>query len=468
MPFVTNSSYTGGASRSGEAAQKIAESLGSIFGGGDPAELARASAYGAQSQKDLADAALNEYTLERNQNLGPLYEGLAPNGQTLGGPDYQQYVQTKLIPGLLQAQQGGSLKDAIATAAIFSGQDNTAFMGNSLLREMGPDSAVSMGHQEDIAARNATNELTRDLAVQDAKPLSMDELKARSLSGVRDDAQIGDALFMELLSGVTPRNVSLPGEDGAEGDKTVAIGNMFLDPAGEYKPLPYGSHVWSAQTTGAGPEEALGLTPSVKTLAQKQIMALDSLDDTIAQIEGVAAVAPENFGTAGVAKSTAQDLIAQGNSLGQLLETSSLRVQGDIVRRGDMVNSSYFDPSLPALELLTNTLAYQYATAIAGNDRISDSDFLIAKQAVGDPLSFMGSADKTLAKMGALRGMSQSRRQALAGALNNGVGRGVSVPAGDSPISGAKVRMRDPNGELFDLDASEKEDALRNGWSISE
>lgn len=467
MPFVTNSSYTGGASRSGEAAQKIAESLGSIFGGGDPAELARASAYGAQSQKDLADAALNEYTLERNQNLGTLYEGLAPNGQTLGGPEYQQYVQTKLIPGLLQAQQGGSLKDAIATAAIFSGQDNTAFMGNSLLREMGPDSAVSMGHQEDIAARNATNELTRDLAVQDAKPLSMDELKARSLSGVRDDAQIGDALFMELLSGVTPRNVSLPGEDGAEGDKTVAIGNMFLDPAGEYKPLPYGSHVWSAQTTGAGPEEALGLTPSVKTMAQKQIMALDSLDDTIAQIEGIAAVAPENFGTAGVAKSTAQDLIAQGNSLGQLLETSSLRVQGDIVRRGDMVNSSYFDPSLPALELLTNTLAYQYATAIAGNERISDSDFLVAKQAVGDPLSFMGSSDKTLAKMKVLRGMSQSRRQALAGALNNGVG-GTSVPVGSSPISGAKVRMRAPNGELFDLDASEKEDALRNGWSISE
>jgi len=467
MPFVTNSSYTGGASRSGEAAQKIAESLGSIFGGGDPAELARASAYGAQSQKDLADAALNEYTLERNQNLGPLYEGLAPNGQTLGGPDYQQYVQTKLIPGLLQAQQGGSLKDAIATAAIFSGQDNTAFMGNSLLREMGPDSAVSMGHQEDIAARNTANELTRDLAVQDAKPLSMDELKARSLSGVRDDAQIGDALFMELLSGVTPRNVSLPGEDGAEGDKTVAIGNMFLDPAGEYKPLPYGSHVWSAQTTGAGPEEALGLTPSVKTLAQKQIMALDSLDDTIAQIEGIAAVSPENFGTAGVAKSTAQDLIAQGNSLGQLLETSSLRVQGDIVRRGDIVNSSYFDPALPALELLTNTLAYQYATAIAGNERISDSDFLVAKQAVGDPLSFMGSSDKTLAKMKVLRGMSQSRRQALAGALNNGVG-GTSVPVGSSPISGAKVRMRDPNGELFDLDASEKEDALRNGWSISE
>lgn len=467
MPFVTNSSYTGGASRSGEAAQKIAESLGSIFGGGDPAELARASAYGAQSQKALADAALNEYTLERNQNLGTLYEGLAPNGQTLGGPEYQQYVQTKLIPGLLQAQQGGSLKDAIATAAIFSGQDNTAFMGNSLLREMGPDSAVSMGHQEDIAARNATNELTRDLAVQDAKPLSMDELKARSLSGVRDDAQIGDALFMELLSGVTPRNVSLPGEDGAEGDKTVAIGNMFLDPAGEYKPLPYGSHVWSAQTTGAGPEEALGLTPSVKTMAQKQIMALDSLDDTIAQIEGIAAVAPENFGTAGVAKSTAQDLIAQGNSLGQLLETSSLRVQGDIVRRGDMVNSSYFDPSLPALELLTNTLAYQYATAIAGNERISDSDFLVAKQAVGDPLSFMGSSDKTLAKMKVLRGMSQSRRQALAGALNNGVG-GTSVPVGSSPISGAKVRMRAPNGEPFDLDASEKEDALRNGWSISE
>lgn len=477
MPYVTNPLYTGSQSQNEANAAKIAESLGSIFGGGDPLEMAKVAALGAGHRKDIAAAMLDEDELSARQGLGSVFGGFmtqTPDGTTTMLPEADFRAQTiKALPDLIRAGQGGNVRDILSVPGIASGDENLASMGSLFLRSQGPNDSFSIDDREGVAGRiaqDALNEATAvqqlknegDLAVERIKPKTVDQLKAETLAGQYSPETLGSVFLTDQIGNVTPRNVVLPGQEGQPGQQTVAIGNMYQDESGDYKPLPFGSQVFTAQTTGKGPSDALGLTNSVQSSVQKQLLALDSLDNTVAAIENIAVAAPENFGTAGVLKATAQDLMAQGNALGQLLSDQADQVQLDIAERGDTVSPAYFDPSLPALDLLTNTLAYQYATGIAGNDRISDSDFTVAKQAVGDPRSWLGSAEKTRAKMAAIRQMSQSRRKAFSGALQNGVG-------GSGPASnGAPVLMRDPDGNLYEVDPAEQNDAEQNGWSVAQ
>jgi hypothetical protein len=477
MPYVSNPLYTDSQSRNETNVAKIAESLGSIFGGGDPMEMAKAAALGAGHRKDMAEALLSEDELAARQGLGSVFGSFmtqSPDGATAMLPETDFRAQTiKALPELIRAGQGANVRDILSVPGIASGDDKLASMGSLFLRSQGPNDTFSLDDREGVAGRiaqDALNESTAvqqlknegDLAVERIKPKTTDQLKAEILASEFSPESLGEIFLTDQIGDVTPRNVVLPGVDGGPARETTAVGNMYRDETGAYQPIPFGSQVWTAQSTGEGPKNALGLTNSVQTTVQKQILALDSLDNTVAAIENIATNAPENFGTAGVLKSTAQDLMAQGDALGQLLADQADQVQFDIAERGDTVSPSYFDPSLPALDLLTNTLAYQYATGIAGNDRISDSDFTVAKQAVGDPSSWLGSAEKTRAKMAAIKQMSQNRRRIYSGALQSG------AVGGAGPAPGAPVLMRDPDGNLFEIDPAEQNEAEQNGWSIAQ
>jgi hypothetical protein len=63
--------------------------------------------------------------------------------------------------------------------------------------------------------------------------------------------------------------------------------------------------------------------------------------------------------------------------------------------------SGIFDPNLPALQTLSDLLVYSAASALAGQESRSVSDFDVKKVQgmVGDPRSFLMSQQKFLAKL---------------------------------------------------------------------
>lgn len=453
MPRQFDPLYTD--SNTGEkAATSIANALGGIFGGGDPMDIAKAKALGGSYRRDTAAAALDEDVLAARQPeaLSLLSD---PNLFSQDGSFDSSKLGDVFSLALRNERSPGEIINPL-----------TAMRGNDEYKRRGliaagkmPDvnTALSMDESNAISARDAGEDKSRALAVQGlsnsgamerlkATPLTTAQLEAKTLESQFSPEELGQVFITDRVGDITPRNVILPGVDGKDPVRTTAVGNMYYDETGVLKPLPFGSSIFTAQTSGEGPEEALGLTPSVTTTLQKQSLALDDITNTIDYITGLAEADPTNFGTVGMAKSTVQDLAAQGNALGQLLEDESGAAVSKIIERENNVDTSYFDPALPALELMFNTLAYQYAVAIAGNDRISDSDFLVARQAVGDPSSFMGSAEKTLAKMNTLKTMVQQKKNSYSNALKNGLNTAPAIPT-DTPEVVDDIGLEDLSDE---------------------
>jgi hypothetical protein len=315
MPYVTNPFYSGGREQGQVAMANAMEGLGNIFSGGDPIQQAKMAALGAGHRKDLAAAALDQDELSARANLGDVFSNFTttgPDGSSAMVPEADFRAATiGALPDLIRAGQGANVRDILSIPGIASGDDDLAAMGSLFLRSMGPNDAFSLGDREGVASRNAANDLNEATAVQSlsnagglqkqqlwnegamdrlqAMPMSSDELKASTLSSQYSPEELGNVFMTDIVGGVTPRNVVLPAEEGQDPRQTVAIGNMFMDEAGDYQNLPFGSQVFTAQTSGEGPDAALGFGTKGQNMLDEKIINTDAqlmrIDNTIREFE---------------------------------------------------------------------------------------------------------------------------------------------------------------------------------------
>jgi len=174
---------------------------------------------------------------------------------------------------------------------------------------------------------------------------------------------------------------------------------------------------------------------------QKQIIALDQTLDTAKTLRDLVSRSPSSQGIVGSLRGTAQDIIQTGGDLGQFFGGGVAEVN-DAVRKGLLdagVAAENFDPNIPAIQMMSNLLAWQYAKSLSG-DRVSNEQLAQAREAVGGTGMFANRAN-TLTRLDQLIeawGRQRNNLQPLA--------PGLGVGGQPSPAAPTQRLRFDANG----------------------
>ncbi len=200
-------------------------------------------------------------------------------------------------------------------------------------------------------------------------------------------------------------------------------------------------------------EEVGGVGQTVQnrldTGAMASVGALDTIDRLLAEIT----TNPNSQGLVGAVRGTAQDIMATGSELGRFFGGTAAEV-ADAVNAGMIdqgLASEMYDPSIPAIDMLNNVLAWQYAKTMAG-DRVSNEQLRIAREAIGAKGVWTNQQSSTvrlgqlremfLRDMGRMQGLVSPEVQGLMSPYLSG------VPAAVPGQPGTPQRMRfDANGD---------------------
>lgn len=242
--------------------------------------------------------------------------------------------------------------------------------------------------------------------------------------------------------------------DGQTGTAVFNPGSGDLRDQATGEPLPQGT------ITGEINDTASGLTGAQESRFQAQGAALAGALDTIGQLETLIAAAPASQGAVGFLRGTAQNVMQTGNELGRFFGGTMAEVS-DAVNSGMLdagLANEMFDPNIPAIEMLTNVLAWQYAKSFAG-DRVSNEQLRIARDAIGGSGMFNNQAN-SLARLGQLRDMFTREAQRISPTLPPEIAAmvapymaatGGAANPGAAPAPAQRLRFNPETGEFEEV-----------------
>jgi hypothetical protein len=216
----------------------------------------------------------------------------------------------------------------------------------------------------------------------------------------RTDA-VGQEPFINKGAEASAKLVTYRTPDGRSGTAIFDPATQSLTDEATGARLPEGTITGQVQDTAEG----LGRTVSnrVDASALASVGALATID----QLEQLITANPGSQGLVGILRGTAQDVMQTGNELGRFFGGTVAEVSE--AANAGMIDaglaSQMFDPSIPAIQMLMNVLAWQYAKSFAG-DRVSNEQLQIATRAIGASGAFQNQAN-SLTRLGQLRDMFQ-------------------------------------------------------------
>lgn len=153
-----------------------------------------------------------------------------------------------------------------------------------------------------------------------------------------------------------------------------------------------------------------GITGGTSSAVQQDARNAMGFMSTVDQLSKLVAESPASQGLVGGLRGTAQNVMSTGSELGQFFGGTVAEVT-QAVNGGlaDAELAAHFDPSLPAIDMLSNLLAWQYAKSMSG-DRVSNQAFESARQAIGTGNIWSSQAD-TLTRLGQLRSQMSMQMQ---------------------------------------------------------
>lgn len=132
-----------------------------------------------------------------------------------------------------------------------------------------------------------------------------------------------------------------------------------------------------------GTSADIGLSKPTNTYIEKQLIDIATAKDTAVKLRDLIATAPASQGIVGMLRGTAQNIIQAGNELGQFFGGGVAEVAQDIQNGlADASLAGAFDPNIPAIEMMANLLAFQYAKTTTG-ERLSNEMLRSARAALG-------------------------------------------------------------------------------------
>lgn len=245
-------------------------------------------------------------------------------------------------------------------------------------------------------------------------------------------------------SDVKLTNVRLP-----DGTQTTAIETPqgLLDPQTN-QPYPQGTTMFSTAAQGSAEDVGLGKTATGRV--EQQMLEIGGAIGTAQSLRQMIADNGASQGMVGYIRGTGQNLIQSGTELGNLLggtaNEAAQAVQAGLIDGG--LASEMFDPSLPAIDMLGNMLAFQYAKAMTG-ERLSNEMLRTARRSLGLDRPLSNQAD-SITRLDTAIQQLQQQQQFLNGALNTGQigtmgnvtvpGAAPASPAASAPQGGTRLR----------------------------
>jgi hypothetical protein len=214
------------------------------------------------------------------------------------------------------------------------------------------------------------------------------------------------------------------------------------------QPLPAGSQTFSAQSQG-NVDDVLGKTANNQI--ERQLIDIAVAKDTAVTLRNLIASSPASQGVVGWLRGTAQNVVQTGGELGQFFGGQMQEVS-EAIRNGtaDAGLAGLFDPNIPAIEMLANLLAFQYAKTTTG-ERLSNEMLLQTRRALGlegltaNQASSLARIDEAIKRIEAQQGILMQARRGGVEAIS---GAAPAAPAaGAMPAGGAVERWeRGPDG----------------------
>lgn len=288
---------------------------------------------------------------------------------------------------------------------------------------------------------------------------------------VRGNGMLTDQMVVDNIMG-DPAVESVVGPDGKPVvvSRKDAIGQEpFVNKGAEAKPtsalavLPDGSRIpavqspdgkWMHAQTGevlppdiqifdipkpVGTAADVGLGKSTNNYVERQIVDTDIARNTAVQLRDMIATSPASQGAVGWMRGTAQNIIQTGGELGQFFGGQVAEVSKAIESgAADAGLAQNFDPNIPAIEMMSNLLAFQYAKTTTG-ERLSNEMLRASRTALGLDGVTSNQAD-ALARLDRAIKLIDDQRSILQNVRKNGIDGPPQSPnsiAGSEPEPGA-------------------------------
>jgi len=216
--------------------------------------------------------------------------------------------------------------------------------------------------------------------------------------------------------------------DGAVGTAVYDAARGGLVDTQSGAPLPQGTQTFKAQAQGAV-GDVLGKATSNQV--DGQLLDIAVAKNTAVKLRDLIAKSPSSQGAVGWLRGTAQNLVQTGGELGQYFGGGVNDVQKAIANGlADEDLAGAFDPNIPAIEMMANLLAFQYAKTTTG-ERLSNEMLRATRSALGlDGLT--SNQASSLARLNQAIQLIEDQERILGEARAGGV-KAVGQPAPAAP-----------------------------------
>lgn len=195
-----------------------------------------------------------------------------------------------------------------------------------------------------------------------------------------------------------------------------------------------------------GSNEQIGVGKPVANGIDRQLIDVAVAKDTAVKLRDLIASAPASQGAVGWLRGTTQNVIATGGELGQFFGGGVAEVAQAIESgAADASLAGAFDPNIPAIEMMANLLAFQYAKTTTG-ERLSNEMLRAARAALGLE-GLTANQASSLARIDTAIKQMESQEEILRRIRTNGVGAGqTTAPTAASPAGGTARMKFDAEG----------------------
>jgi len=437
-----------------------------------------ASLFAPPSGADAAGWAGAAAKREEAKRLADFY-GLATSGA-----DWSQIDRAGIGAGVFaptQSMRSVEMGDATARYGVDVGAstsranntaDNTRALDQTRLSELaGLFGPVSQGAARPAVPANIATMFGAPGQIDQfegpAKPLSESEVKGAERQRLADSGQLTDQMMLESILGErSPVQVAGPQGQPVYQTPGAAIGQPayvnrgaqaapktqnYITPSGQggnavfdlesqqwvdtntRSPIPAGSRTYTGQLSGSADETGLGKPAT--NYVERQLIDTSIARDTAVTLRGMIQNSPASQGAVGWLRGTAQNVLQTGDELGTFFGGRLADVERDIqTGAADAGLAGAFDPNIPAIEMLSNLLAFQYAKTTTG-ERLSNEMLRASKAALGLDGLTANRAD-AIARLNQAIDRIDNQARILQSVRSNGIGsvgmeRDNPVPVGD-------------------------------------
>lgn len=318
-----------------------------------------------------------------------------------------------------------------------------------------------------------------------AKPLSQDQVLGGQTQRLIDQGQINDQMLISTVMGDVPvENIVGPNGPMIQYRDQAVGAEPYFNPSAAAKPtngvaiLPDGSRVpavqgangrWTHAQTGQdlpegiqvfnlpqaqGTAEEVGMvTKPVGSQIEQQLIDISVAKQTAGALRDMIAESPSSQGIVGALRGTAQNLIQTGGELGGFFGGGVAEAMADIeAGLADASLAGAFDENIPAIDMLSNLLAFQYAKTTTG-ERLSNEMLNASRRALGlDGLD--ANQANSLARLNQAIQQIEAQEGILRQARSQGVDSLAAPPAAApaaapvAPAAGSEVWDFDEAGNL--------------------